>query len=122
MRAGLYPAEIRSTNLDTDWLYRRGGKRFVKLFDRPLNGANELAHKFVVGELVSKVNRFFNAGPARLLVILMVPYWKIQGTPEDEIDTRKRELYEQTRLGTFPVGIAAFVAVVLLGTFFFFWD
>ena len=30
MRAGLYPAEIRSTNLDTDWLYRKPGYSMVK--------------------------------------------------------------------------------------------
>ena len=26
--------------LDTDWFYRRGGKGFLRLVDRPLNGAN----------------------------------------------------------------------------------
>ena len=67
------------------------------------------------------MNRFFNAGPARLLVFLMDPYWRLQGADSETIRTRKRELYEQTRLGTFPVGATAFLAVVLLASLFFFW-
>jgi len=120
MRAGLYPAEIRSTNLDTDWFYRRGGKGVYKLFDKSLNSINTFAHNLLVNGMVGKVNRFFNAGPARIIVIAMVPFWQLQGKPEEEIDDCKRDLYEQTRLGTFPVGITAFLAVVLLASLFFF--
>jgi multicomponent Na+:H+ antiporter subunit D len=36
MRNGIYPPEIRSVNLDTDWLYRRLGMRFVKKTDAVL--------------------------------------------------------------------------------------
>jgi multicomponent Na+:H+ antiporter subunit D len=106
--------------LDTDWFYRRGGKGVYKLFDKTLNPANTLAHNLVVNGLVGKLNRFFNAGPARLLVLVMVPYWKIQGADRDTISDRRRQLYEQTRLGTFPIGVTAFLAVVLLAALFFF--
>ena len=50
----------------------------------------------------------------------MVPVWKIQGTKKEVIDHRSRLLYEQTRLGTFPIGFTAFLAVVLLAILFFF--
>ena len=36
MRGGIYPPEIRSVNLDTDWLYRRLGLRFVQRADAAL--------------------------------------------------------------------------------------
>ena len=97
--------------LDTDWFYRRGGKAFYRLVDRPLNATNEIAHRLFVDSALSKVNRFFNAGPARLLVVIMTPYWKLQGADVDTIDQRQRALYEQARLGTFPVGLTAFLAV-----------
>jgi multicomponent Na+:H+ antiporter subunit D len=29
MRSGIYPPELRSVNLDTDWLYRRLGRRLA---------------------------------------------------------------------------------------------
>ena len=34
MRTGIYPPELRSTNLDFDWLYRRPGKWFVVTLGR----------------------------------------------------------------------------------------
>jgi len=36
MRNGIYPPELRSVNLDTDWLYRRLGLRFVEKADTAL--------------------------------------------------------------------------------------
>jgi multicomponent Na+:H+ antiporter subunit D len=33
MRAGIYPPELRSTNLDFDWVYRRLGNRLVRWLD-----------------------------------------------------------------------------------------
>ena len=107
-------------SLDTDFFYRRGGKGLYKLFDKSLNPANTIAHNLFVNGFVGKLNRFFNAGPARLIVLLMIPVWRFQGGNDETIDDRKRVLYEQTRLGTFPVGITAFVAVVLLAALFFF--
>lgn len=106
--------------LDTDWFYRRGGGLAYRVCDKSLNGLNTVAHSLLAKGFTGKLNRFFNAGPARILVLVMVPYWTIQGRRASDIDTRKRKLYEQTRLGTFPVGATAFVAVVLLGLLFFF--
>ena len=44
IRSGVFPAQIRSINLDTDWFYRCGAHHFARLLDRPLNGANTLSH------------------------------------------------------------------------------
>ena len=33
MRTGIYPPELRSTNLDVDWLYRRLGYRVLRGLD-----------------------------------------------------------------------------------------
>lgn len=35
MRAGIYPAEIRATNLDADWFYRKGAKAFMWFINNP---------------------------------------------------------------------------------------
>lgn len=34
--AGIYPAEIRAINIDTDWLYRKGAAGFLWLLENPL--------------------------------------------------------------------------------------
>ena len=38
--AGIYPAEIRAINLDTDWFYRKGGKVFFLFMNKVMNGLN----------------------------------------------------------------------------------
>jgi multicomponent Na+:H+ antiporter subunit D len=116
----IYPPELRSTNLDADWFYRKGSRLLYRGSDLALNSANRVAHRVFVQGFTGKLNRFFNAGPARLLVLLMVPYWRVQGASTETVNDRKRELYEQARLGAFPVGVTAFLAVVLLASLFFF--
>jgi multicomponent Na+:H+ antiporter subunit D len=44
MRTGLYPPELRSTNLDTDWLYRRLGLGIVLGIARAVSRANTAFH------------------------------------------------------------------------------
>ena len=52
-RTGLYPPEIKSTNLDTDWLYRTGAvtaltpvcRSIAKLTDRTFSGLSDLCHQ-----------------------------------------------------------------------------
>jgi len=114
MRAGLYPAEIRSTNLDFDWLYRRGGRAIYRVMDPALNGWNALAGKFFVGGIAEGARRFFNDGPSRILAAFMVPWWRITGTSGDDLTAKKQDLYKQGRRGAFRIGVTACLAVLLL--------
>jgi len=43
--SGIYPAEIRSVNIDSDWLYRKGSRLFYNFMDKTLNGINALAYR-----------------------------------------------------------------------------
>jgi multicomponent Na+:H+ antiporter subunit D len=36
IRSGLYPAEMRATNLDADWLYRKGARAFMWFISNPM--------------------------------------------------------------------------------------
>lgn len=40
MLSGIYPAEIRSVNLDTDWFYRKGGRLFNWLARKPIQATD----------------------------------------------------------------------------------
>ena len=120
MRAGLYPAEVRSTNVDTDWLYRRGGSVCYRLFDRTLNGVNRMVHQAVVKTGLSRLGRFLQHGPARLLVALQYPIWRMSGLEGEALKDKRSAFYESTRLGAFPVGLTAFLAVLLLALLFCF--
>ena len=120
MRAGLYPAEIRSTNLDFDWLYRRGGSTFYRAMDRALNSLNSVAHRLFIGRFVAWLAHAGKALPSRLAVLAMTPFWKVRGIAGEELDAKRRAFYEDARLGAFPIGVTAVFAVVLLGLLFVF--
>ncbi len=59
MLSGIYPAEIRAINLDTDWFYRKGAKAFLWLVNKPIvrfeyNVVGE-AYEFMVIKPVMKI-------------------------------------------------------------------
>jgi multicomponent Na+:H+ antiporter subunit D len=53
MRTGIYPPELRSTNLDFDWFYRRLGGQLA----RSINAATVRAWQWIVGVVGSGANR-----------------------------------------------------------------
>lgn len=115
MRAGLYPAEIRSTNLDFDWLYRKGGPLVYRSMDKSLNGINAGAGGLVGGRIIPAVSNFFESGASRILCWLLAPVWLLQGHGREEIEEKRQSLFRRSRRGAFPIGLTAFCAVVLLG-------
>ena len=118
--SGIYPPELRSVNLDADWFYRKGLRRLNRAVSWSLNGLNAWAHRVVVEGLVHRLNHFSRHGPARFLVMLMRPYWKLHGLSEEELIHREQALYIQAELGAFPIGITACLAVIMMAVVFLF--
>lgn len=119
MRAGLYPAEIRSTNLDADWIYRRGGRAVYRAFDTSLNGLNAATARLVKGRIVPTITKFFTHGPSYLATTAMWPIWKLQGCTDEELSERRRLVYTRCERGAFPIGITACLAILLMALLFF---
>ncbi len=115
MRAGLYPAEIRSTNVDFDWLYRKGGPELYKVFDKSLNAANAAASRLFIGKVTRGVSNFFESGASRIAAHLMTPIWMMQGNDAKQIEDHQQNLFKRAKRGAFPIGLTAFCAVILLG-------
>ena len=88
MRTGLYPPELRSVNLDTDWFYRKAGYALI-------NGANHLGARIWQGLV-----RGIHAGAARLDRRLRRHY-----TPDGTFGR------------TWATGTMAFWTTLLLGAF-----
>ena len=115
MRAGLYPAEIRSTNVDFDWLYRRGGSLVYRVFDKSLNAINSGVKKFFVGGVIGHVSNFFESGASRFVAWILLPVWMVAGYSPEKIEESHQSLFKRAKRGAFPIGITVFFAVVLLG-------
>ncbi len=115
IRSGFYPAEIRSTNLDFDVLYRKAGPLAFNAFDKTLNGFNDMAGKFFIGKVARSAANFFEAGVSHIACHIMTPLWKLQGHGKQQIEEERHILFKRAKYGAFPIGVTALFSVVLLG-------
>jgi hypothetical protein len=86
--------------------------------DVSFNRLNAWTKRTVVDGLIPKLSRFFEGAPSQFLCLLMTPFWKFRGLSAEEIEARSEALFLQGRRGTFPIGITACLAVVLLALLF----
>ena len=120
MTGGIYPAEVRSVNIDSDWIYRKGGKWVYGLFDKSLNAINAAAHKSIIEDALGKLGRFTQQGPAHIFKWIMTPYWALKGKSKEEQKELKVSLATAAEKGTFPIGITAWLSILVLALLFLF--
>jgi len=113
--SGLYPAEKRAINLDVDWIYRKSADLFYNFVERSLNGVNAWTKKTIVDGMIGRSIKQAQVGPARLLAEVMSVYWKINGLDQNESAQKKARLYQRARSSSFPIGLTAALAVLLMG-------
>ena len=112
--SGIYPAEIRSINLDADWIYRRGGRLFYRIMDRGLNGLNNRAEQVFSMGLAGWLGRCSRDLPFRFAQCILYPFWLIQGLRGGELREKSLALQQALVSGAVPVGIAASATMVFL--------
>jgi multicomponent Na+:H+ antiporter subunit D len=61
MKTGLYPAEMRATNLDTDWFYRKAAPAVVYVFATAIQNVDQAGRKAALG-LVRSLREGLRAG------------------------------------------------------------
>jgi len=118
--SGIYPAEIRAINIDADWWYRKSFRLGYVFFDKTLNGINAFTHKTFIGGFVKGIGSLSKEGPSRALIAILTPYWALTGSNSKQQAERRDEIRLQIERGAFPIGVTAFLSVVLLGILFFF--
>ena len=117
---GIYPAEIRAINIDSDWIYRKGGKAFYAVMDKSLNYINALAYKSLIAGVTNNLCKMAKEGPTRAMILILTPIWEVSGVSAEQQTDLKKNLRNHVENGVFPIGITAFLSVVLLGILFFF--
>lgn len=113
-RADLEPHEIPCVNLDADFFYRKGGRLIYVASDKVLNSMNTKVRAFFVDGLIAKICELAKDAPSRLLAGLMVPLWMIRGKSRAKISELQEDLFQTSQKGTFPIGVTAILAVLLL--------
>lgn len=111
--AGIYPAEIRAVNLDTDWFYRKLGRGVYTVFDGVLNPLNAWCEKIVQG-VARGVTAFFKDAGAKISVFFAVTVWIFTGMSNKRLEIKKNRLYNDVLQGKVPIGIGAAVTITFI--------
>jgi multicomponent Na+:H+ antiporter subunit D len=111
--SGYYPPEIRSLNLDLDWVYRKGGGALYKVMDRALNGLNSFAER-KLWSVTSFLAGFFKDAFAQLALFAVVTVWILRGEGGKRLEIKKEMLYSDISQGTLPIGLGAGIATIFI--------
>jgi multicomponent Na+:H+ antiporter subunit D len=117
VRSGYYPAEMRATNLDIDWFYRKGGRFFYYVMDRGLNGLNAFSEHVLACAVPARLGQLSR----RPISSLVTFYMRATGKDFDSEAFNEETRPEETSLA--PMGAAVFLSlgfVFLLFTVFAF--
>ncbi|MEF8943266.1 MAG: Na(+)/H(+) antiporter subunit D [Desulfohalobiaceae bacterium] len=115
--SGYYPPEIRALNLDTDWVYRKGGKWAYAAFDAGLNRLNSTCERALQG-VASGLTRFLKDTPARLMLFVMVIFWMAAGYRGKRLELKKSMIYNDVMVANIPIGIGAGLTALFVTAFF----
>lgn len=113
MLSGIYPAEIRAINLDTDWCYRKGARLFFSGCDKIFNGINDFGDRVFVQQVPALLNRFF-ADPSRNIQKHCVKLLAEASGEESQVDSHNERINHRTRALAYPIGGGVFLAVIFL--------
>jgi multicomponent Na+:H+ antiporter subunit D len=112
--SGIYPAEMRASNLDADWFYRKGARALYRALERTLPALGELGRGLLVDGLAAGVGRMTQDGPARLVLLLLSPLWRLGGAKGEELASKAARIRETLAHGATPVGLGAAAATLFL--------
>lgn len=111
--AGIYPAEIRSLNVDADWIYRKGCRQIYRFCQWAFDGINEWANRTFTHQFTKLLAQFF-ADPGGNLqkygYRLLIETSGIEG--QHEQTTQK--ISSRSRSASYPVGVGVLLAVMIL--------
>ena len=115
--SGIYPAEIRAINLDTDWFYRKGGRLFYQVMDKGLNAVNRTFEQVFVGKFLVHVTNHVKRLPATLLAKICWPFWKTAFDAPDK-KTIQENLLNKAQSGFYPISIMGLFAAIYFALLF----
>jgi len=112
--AGIYPPEIRSVNLDADWVYRRGGVLVYRACDRIFNGLNDWANEIFGKRLPHVLARFFERPGGNVQKHVLRLAAEMSGDLP-ELKKLEEDAEKRCRTGAYPIGLSVLLAVLFLG-------
>ncbi len=113
MLSAIYPAEIRAINLDTDWVYRKGGRFFLYGCDKIFNGINAFGDRIFMQRIPQILSRFFE-DPSRNIQRHILQLTAEVSGDDSTLKRDQARIDDRTRLNAYPLGAGVFLAVLFL--------
>ncbi len=111
--AGIYPPEIRSLNVDADWIYRKGCKQIYRFCAWAFDGINEWANRVFAKELPKLLTQFFEE-PGGNFQKYGYRLWVETSGIADQNEQVSKEIDRRSRNAAYPVGGGVLLAVLIL--------
>lgn len=111
--AGIYPPEIRSLNVDADWLYRKGGRQLYRFCQWAFDGLNAWGNRVFAQQIPGLLARFF-AEPGGNLQKYGVRLWVEASGVSDGQERLAEQIEQRCRSASYPVGGGVLLAVLLV--------
>jgi multicomponent Na+:H+ antiporter subunit D len=113
MLSGIYPAEIRAINLDTDWIYRKGGRLFYRFCQWAFDGINDWANRIFAYHLPKLLARFFEE-PGANIQKYGYRLWVETSGINDQQERIERMIKTRSDNAAYPIGGGVLLAVMIL--------
>jgi multicomponent Na+:H+ antiporter subunit D len=110
--SGIFPAEIRAINLDTDWFYRKGARALLWFINNPLANFGKLTEKIFFDRIPTWLAWFSKNPLAAVRILALEPYWRVMKIEEEKRiypDVEKRS----------PIGTAVLLVTLFLLIYLF---
>lgn len=111
--SGIYPAEIRSINIDADWFYRKGGRGFYVLADKVFGRLNSWGDRIFVRQIPELLCRFF-AEPGEKVQKHGLRLLAGAAGGDRDLSEEEAIIERRSRNAAYPVGIGVLLAVLFL--------
>lgn len=111
MLSGIYPAEIRAINLDTDWFYRKSGRWFYYYCDKALNQLNQFCEDLFARKIPGWFRDFF-ADPSRNIQRHFVRIGAEAMGSDKSVAEQNQKIDRRTRAQAYPIGDSVFLAII----------
>jgi multicomponent Na+:H+ antiporter subunit D len=111
--AGIYPPEIRSINVDADWIYRRGCRQIYRFCQWAFDGINDWANRTFAQQFPHLLAHFFEE-PGGNLQRYGYRLWVESSGIADNRDKVEQDIDRRSRSAAYPVGMSVLLAVVIL--------
>jgi len=108
--SGYYVPEVKSRNLDADWIYRKLGRFGYHALDKCLNALNRISEGVLI-EFAKGISGFFQKITTNGALFFAVNLWLFLGYRKQHLAYKKEKLYKDMTHGTLPIGIGAVVAI-----------